>query len=649
MRSSISRVLMACTLAVLSAPAAMAQQCPAQVPVQGAPLPAPLPVFPADNWWNTDIRSAPVDPASASFIAYINNGGTRRLHPDFGGEESPGSTGIYGFPYVIVDGNQAKKAVTFDYWDESDGVDPATGQGVPFYPIPAQAITQPHWVEGGAPGNVDQRNQSDRHLLMIDCTRRHLYELYNVYYNPGQQQWFAGSGAFFDMNRNDRRPDTWTSADAAGLAIFPGLVRYDDAANPAVSDIGHALRVTVRSSNGYVYPASHQAGNTAGALPMGARLRLKVSVNGADPALRTSDPVARKIFRAMQKYGLIVADNGTDMYISGTFDVRWDNGILNPAFATLSASDFEVIQRGWAPAPAAQSSQSGGSEGDFDGDGNYDILWRNTVDGRNVIWRSASPSTTQTVSTVTSSGWKVVGLGDFNADGKDDILWRNTGTGGNTIWLSANSATWQALAPLASPAWQVAGVGDFDGDGRDDILWRNTGTGANTIWKSGNASTQQPVAAVTNLDWRIAGAGDFGNDGRADILWRNSRIGANTLWKGGNASTQQAVTGVTDLAWQVVAVADFNGDGSADMLWRHQGTGRNVIWRSAVASTQQAVTQVADQAWIVDGAGDYTGDGVADILWRNHATGANVIWKSANSATWQTVTAVTSQAWTVVP
>ena len=186
---------------------------------------------------------------------------------------------------------------------------------------------------------------------MVDCTNRTLYELYNVYYNTAQAKWYAGSGAFFDMNTNNRRPDGWTSADAAGLAIFPGLVRYDDAGNAAVSDIGHALRVTVRATNGYVYPASHKAGTTVGALPMGARLRLKMSVNGQDPATRTSDPISQKIFRAMQKYGLIVADNGSDMYISGTFDLSWNNSTLNPAFSTLSASDFEVVVLGWNPPP----------------------------------------------------------------------------------------------------------------------------------------------------------------------------------------------------------------------------------------------------------------------------------------------------------
>lgn len=342
----VARWLLAAACFAFLAPAAMGQ-CPGALPAQGAP--PPLPIFPADNWWNTDISTAPVDPASGNFIGFINNAGTRHLHPDFGGEESPGSSAIYGFPYVIVGGTQSTQAVSFDYWDQSDGVDYGTGQGLPFYPIPAQAITQAHWIEGGAPGNIDQRAQSDRHLLIIDCTHRYLYELYNVWYSSAQAHWYAGSGAFFDLTRNDRRPEDWTSADAAGLAIFPGLVRYDEAGDPAVTEIRHAFRVTVRTSNGHVYPASHTAGNTTGALPMGARLRLKTSVNGTDPALRTSDPAARKIFRAMQKYGLIVADNGSDMYISGTFDVRWNNSVLNPAFSTLTASDFEVVQLGWKP------------------------------------------------------------------------------------------------------------------------------------------------------------------------------------------------------------------------------------------------------------------------------------------------------------
>src|SRR5437773_5276378 len=352
MRPKLAQILSAIALALLAAPASIAQ-CPASTPIEGAPPTVPLPLFPSNNWWNLDISSAPVDSNSANYIAFINNVGTRHLHPDFGGEASPGSVDIYGMPYAIVDGSQPKQAVTFYYWDESDGVDYSTGQGLPFYPIPAQTVTQPHWIEGGAPGNVDQRSQQDRHLIIIDCTNNYLYELYNVYYSASTATWYAGSGAFFDMNTDNRRPDTWTSADAAGLAIFPGLIRYDEAWNPAVTDIGHAFRVTVRATNGYVYPASHRAGSTAGAPPMGARLRLKTNVGGQDPALRTSDTNVQKIFRAMQKYGLIVADNGSDMYITGMFDTRWNNNILNPAFSLLTASDFEVVQLGWNPPSGA--------------------------------------------------------------------------------------------------------------------------------------------------------------------------------------------------------------------------------------------------------------------------------------------------------
>jgi len=320
--------------------------CPAATPALGGPVRGSTPLLPADNWWNLDVRAAPVDPNSAAYVGFINNGGTRRLHPDFGGEASPGSVAVYGMPYAVVDATQAKSVVTFQYASESDGV------GQAFYPIPTQSITQPHWVEGGAPANVDQRSSSDRHLLMVDCANNDLYELYNVWYDGSKGAWFAGSGARFDLDTNQRRPDGWTSADAAGLAIFPGLVRFDEVNNSAVAEIGHAFRVTVRATNGYVWPASHRAGSTAGALPLGARLRLKASVNGVDPVLRSADPQMQKIFRAMQKHGLIVADNGSDLYVTGTFDTRWNNDILNPAFALLSASDFEVVQLGWNPVGA---------------------------------------------------------------------------------------------------------------------------------------------------------------------------------------------------------------------------------------------------------------------------------------------------------
>ncbi len=297
--------------------------------IRGGDLPGPLPLFPPDNWWNTDISQAPVDASSAAFINFI--GSSRRLHPDFGGDSGDPSAPIYGMPYIVVGANQPLVPVTFDFEDESD----AGG-----YPIPEQAKTEQRWIEGGLAGS-DPRAEGDRHMLIVDRDRRLLYELYALQWRG---RWEAGSGAVFLLDSNGRRPEGWTSADAAGLAILPGLVRYDEAYG--VGPIRHAFRFTVRATNGYVYPASHRAGSTAGALPMGARLRLK-----ADRDLSSYAEPLRRIFQAMKTYGLIVADNGSDMYISGTYDTRWNNDLLNPAFASLTASDFEVIQLGWRSVP----------------------------------------------------------------------------------------------------------------------------------------------------------------------------------------------------------------------------------------------------------------------------------------------------------
>lgn len=281
-------------------------------------------VFPTTNWWNLDVSAAPLDPNSANYVAWI--GATRQLHPDFGPPP-------YGIPYVVVAGDQARVPVTFEYDDESDtGIPGLTG-----YPVPEEAKTQPHFIEGDVPGGG---SSGDRHLLIIDRDRWLLYELFATRWNATAGRWEAGSGAIFDMNTNARRPETWTSADAAGLAILPGLVRYEDVYGTA--EITHAFRFSTRATNGYVWPASHRAGSTAGAPPMGTRMRMKASKD------ISSYPAAmQKIFRAMKKYGLILADNGSDMYITGTMDARWNNDVLNPAFHSLRASDFEVVELGW--------------------------------------------------------------------------------------------------------------------------------------------------------------------------------------------------------------------------------------------------------------------------------------------------------------
>ncbi len=296
-------------------------------------------VFPPDNWWNLDITSAPVDPGSADYIDFISNRtpenptARRALHPDFGPPP-------YGIPYVGVGGDQPLVPVTFvDYPEESD---PGAPGFPPGYPVPEEARVLPNHIEGGIPGGGED---GDRHLLLIDRDHWLLFETWATRFNEETWGWEAGSGAVFNLATNDRRPEGWTSADAAGLAVFPGLVRFDEVAG--AGDIQHAFRFTTRATNGHVWPASHTAGHTAGAPPLGARLRLKASVEISGFPV----PVQR-IFQAMKTHGLILADNGSDMYIQGTMDARWDNDVLNPAFGVLDADDFEVIQLGWNPVPS---------------------------------------------------------------------------------------------------------------------------------------------------------------------------------------------------------------------------------------------------------------------------------------------------------
>ena len=239
----------------------------------------------------------------------------------------------YGLPYIGVSGTQTLSRVTFTtYASESDAGVPGGPIG---YPIPEQAKYEPNYIENAVPGG---NTSGDRHMILVDRDRWILYALDRVRWTGSR--WEAASGAIFDLKTNYRRPEGWTSTDAAGLAVFPGLVRYEEAYD--TMPILHAFRVSVRATNGYVWPASHAAGSTAGAPPLGTRLRLKASKDISNyPA-----PI-RRIFAAMKMYGLIIADNGGNMYVTGTMDERWDNSVLNPAFRSLRASDFEVIQLGW--------------------------------------------------------------------------------------------------------------------------------------------------------------------------------------------------------------------------------------------------------------------------------------------------------------
>jgi hypothetical protein len=277
-------------------------------------------VFPADNDWNRDISNDPVDPDSATLVASI--GLATSLHPDFGTVWNGAPNGI---PYVVVSGSQTKVPITFNaYGDESD---PGP------YPVPSDAP-----VEGGPSGT------GDRHVIVIDRDNWKLYELYSAF--PSGAGWTAASGAVFDLNSNALRPAGWTSADAAGLPVFPGLVRYDEVAGRG--EIGHALRFTAqRTRRAYVLPARHFASSDASTSlpPMGMRVRLKASfdISGFSPRMQV-------ILRALKKYGMILADNGSSWFVSGAPDPRWNDDELNTLKA-VKGSDFEVVKMGTVVTP----------------------------------------------------------------------------------------------------------------------------------------------------------------------------------------------------------------------------------------------------------------------------------------------------------
>jgi len=271
---------------------------------------AGCPLFPADNPWNEDISSLPLSANSNAYIAAI--GAAKGLHPDFGENED------YGIPYNVVDGAVPKVAVKFDYADESD-------KGP--YPIPARPL-----IEAG----------SDQHLLMLATNECKLYELYDASLNtvdrgPG---WVAGSGAIWDLRSNALRPDGWTSADAAGLPILPGLVRYEEV-NAGI--INHAIRFTApKTQRAYIHPATHFASSSTDPSlpPMGLRVRLKAGYD-----ISKLSPQAKVIATAMKKYGMILADNGSSWFFQGAYSPGWNDDDLN-TLKNIPGSAFEAVNTG---------------------------------------------------------------------------------------------------------------------------------------------------------------------------------------------------------------------------------------------------------------------------------------------------------------
>jgi hypothetical protein len=279
-------------------------------PAAGAPLPgtgSSCPLFPADNVWHADVSGLPVHPRSADWL-YSMGGPDRRLHPDFGpnGNDQP-----YGIPYAVVAGSTPKVAVTFDYDDESDPGPYPFGPATP--------------VEGG----------SDAHALMVDKDSCVLYELFASEWNGGRPR--AGSGAVWDLRSHALRPSGWTSADAAGLPILPGLLRRDEV---AAGEVDHAIRLTAsRTDKSFLWPARHHAGaaRDPSLPPMGAWFRLKAGFD-----ITRYRPDTQVVLRAMQRHGLILADNGSNWYFTGTSEPGWDSALL-AQLKTIPAGAFEAV------------------------------------------------------------------------------------------------------------------------------------------------------------------------------------------------------------------------------------------------------------------------------------------------------------------
>jgi len=303
------RFIIVLSASVLSAIAPM-HQAPL---AQSGPTLAGCPIFPANNVWNVRVDQLPVDANSSAYIATI--GASKKVHPDFGSGTWDG--GPIGIPYCIVPGSQPRVPISFEYADESD---PGP------YPLPPDAP-----IEGGS------QSTGDRHVLVLDRDNCTLYETFSSYPQPNGS-WTAGSGAVFSLRSHALRPNGWTSADAAGLPILPGLVRFDEVAS---GEIRHALRFTVpQTRSAFVWPARHYASSLTGLSypPMGQRFRLKAAVD-----ISRFSAEVQVILRALKSYGMFLADNGSAWYISGVPDPRWNNDRLVSELGQITGSDFEAV------------------------------------------------------------------------------------------------------------------------------------------------------------------------------------------------------------------------------------------------------------------------------------------------------------------
>jgi hypothetical protein len=490
-------------------------------------------------------------------IATIGN--NTGLHPDFGTTYEGAPIGI---PYVVVSGTQPMVPITFNqYGNESD---PGP------YPVPPNAPIE------GAPGATT----GDRHVLVIDRDNWKLYEMFAAARVNNGASWTAGGGAVFNLNSNAVRPATWTSADAAGLPIFPGLVRYDEVVEQR--EIKHALRFTVQTSRrSYIYPARHQAGSTdsPNAPPMGMRVRLRANFN-----ISTYSPNVQVILRAMKKYGMIVADNGSNWYVSGAPDPRWNDDELS-ALSSVKGSNFEVVQ---TPNHLDQP------QAEFDGDGKTDLAVFRPSDGSWYV-RQSTDGAFRALAFGTAGDVQVGA--DYDGDGLSDVAVFRNGA-----WYYLQSSNGQFRAVAFGTTGDVPVPGDYDSDGKADLAVYRQGT-----WYWLQSSNSAIRASVFGLANDIPAPGDFDGDGRSDIaVWRPSSAAWYIIQSSNSVVRSQAFGANGDRP----VLGDYDSDGKTDLCVFRPSNGGWYIWQSQSNSLRSdAFGQNGD----VPLAGDFDRDGRSDL------------------------------------
>ena len=561
---------------------------------QTAPSLAGCPVFPANNVWNTPVDHLSVDANSFAYVTTI--GSATGVHPDFGAALWDG--GPIGIPYTLVPGNQPRVGVSFEYADESD---PGP------YPIPPDAL-----IEGG------NNSTGDRHVLVLDRQRCVLYETFSSYPQP-DGSWQAGSGAIFDLYSHALRPSTWTSADAAGLPILPGLVRYDEV---AAGEIRHALRFTApQTQKKFVWPARHYASSLTGSNypPMGKRFRLKANFD-----ISTFSADVQVILRALKKYGMILADNGSAWYISGAPDPRWNDDVLVSELRRVKGADFEAVDE----TPLMIDANSGQARQPSTGPPGAAVMavgvYRNGTwyldQNRNGVWEGCGtdacaswgglPTDIPLVGDWSGTGTSKIGVfragdGTFYLDYNGNGVWDGCGTdrcvrigqagdipvvgdwtgggvvrvgvfrpGDGTFYLDSNgNGAWDGCATDRCMTIGLAGdiplVGDWTGSGTSKVgVFRPSGgtfyldLNGNGAWDGCDADRCLAIGMSGDIplvgDWNGSGASKVGLFRPSDGTFYLDHNG-NGTWDG--CSTDRCLS--IGLNGDVPLVGDWNGSGSS--------------------------------------------------------------------------------------